>query len=70
VRNSFVDIRIGIVRFVTMLSDLVQRDRERNGLSVDEAARRLGVTPAVYRELEPGSRILTWIERFSSTISG
>jgi transcriptional regulator with XRE-family HTH domain len=43
-----------------MFSDLLRQDRERFGLSVDEAARRLGVTPSAYRELEAGERWPSW----------
>jgi transcriptional regulator with XRE-family HTH domain len=39
-----------------MFSDMLHRDRERHGLTVDQAARRLGVTPAAYRALETGER--------------
>jgi transcriptional regulator with XRE-family HTH domain len=39
-----------------MLADLLRRDRERSGLSAEEAARRLGVSRAVYREIEASER--------------
>jgi transcriptional regulator with XRE-family HTH domain len=45
---------------VTAFSDLLQRDRERDGLSVDRAARRVGVTSAAYREFEAGERWPSW----------
>ena len=35
-----------------MLSDLLRRDRERYGLSVGQAAWRLGVSIREYRELD------------------
>jgi DNA-binding XRE family transcriptional regulator len=35
-----------------MFSDLLRRDRERHGLSVEQAAWRVGVTVSVYRTLE------------------
>jgi hypothetical protein len=39
-----------------MFGDLLQRDRERWGLTVGQAAWRFGIIPAVYRELEAGTR--------------
>jgi transcriptional regulator with XRE-family HTH domain len=41
---------------VTTLADLLRRDRERNGLMVEQAARRFGVTPTAYRALEASER--------------
>lgn len=35
-------------------------DRERSGLTVAQAARRLGVSPATYREIEAGTRSPTF----------
>jgi transcriptional regulator with XRE-family HTH domain len=43
-----------------MFSDLLRQDRTRSGLSVDQAAWRLGVTPAAYRQLESGERWPNW----------
>jgi transcriptional regulator with XRE-family HTH domain len=43
-----------------MFSDLLRADRERAGLSVDQAARRLGVSPVAYRRLEAGERWPSW----------
>jgi transcriptional regulator with XRE-family HTH domain len=37
-----------------MLSDLLRRDRERSGLTIEQAARRLGLVPEAYQELESG----------------
>ena len=33
---------------------MLHQDRERAGLTIDGAARRLGLPPAIYRELEAG----------------
>jgi predicted transcriptional regulator len=41
---------------MTMFADVLQRDRTRWGLSVGQAAWRFGVSPAVYREIEAGTR--------------
>jgi transcriptional regulator with XRE-family HTH domain len=43
-----------------MFSDLLRGDRERNGLTVDQAARRFGVRPDVYRQLEAAERWPGW----------
>jgi transcriptional regulator with XRE-family HTH domain len=43
-----------------MFADLLRRDRERSGLTVEQAARRLGVTPAAYRALEASERWPGW----------
>jgi transcriptional regulator with XRE-family HTH domain len=43
-----------------MFADLLRRDRERSGLSAEEAARRLGVSRAVYREIEASERWPEW----------
>jgi transcriptional regulator with XRE-family HTH domain len=43
-----------------MFSDLLRRDRERAGLSVEQAARLLRVAPAGYRSLEAGDRWPSW----------
>ncbi len=43
-----------IVGGVTMFSDLLRADRERSGLAVVQAARRLGVPLGAYRKLEAG----------------
>jgi DNA-binding XRE family transcriptional regulator len=45
---------------VTAFSELLQRGRERGGLSVDEAAWHVGVTPVAYREFEAGERWPSW----------
>jgi hypothetical protein len=45
---------------VTMLSDLLRKDRERSGLSVGQAAWHLGVRVREYRELEAGERWPDW----------
>jgi transcriptional regulator with XRE-family HTH domain len=37
---------------VTMFAGLFRRDRERSGLTVEQAARSFGVTPAAYRAIE------------------
>jgi transcriptional regulator with XRE-family HTH domain len=39
---------------------MLAEDRERVGWSVEQAARRLGVTQAIYREIEAGTRWPTW----------
>jgi hypothetical protein len=39
-----------------MFGDMLQRDRTRWGLSIGQAAWRFHVSPAVYRELEAGTR--------------
>jgi DNA-binding XRE family transcriptional regulator len=39
-----------------MFGDMLKRDRTRWGLSVGQAAWRVGVSPAVYREIEAGTR--------------
>jgi transcriptional regulator with XRE-family HTH domain len=39
-----------------MFSDLLRADRERAGLTLDQAARRLGVPLSTYRKLEAGER--------------
>jgi transcriptional regulator with XRE-family HTH domain len=41
---------------VTMFGDVLRRDRERYGLSIAQAARRFGVRPSEYREIEAGTR--------------
>jgi transcriptional regulator with XRE-family HTH domain len=45
---------------VTMFSDLLLADRERNGLTVEQMARRLGVSPLAYRKFEAGERWPDW----------
>jgi transcriptional regulator with XRE-family HTH domain len=42
------------------MPDLLRRDCERAGLSVEQAARRLGVTTAANRDLEAGERWPSW----------
>lgn len=42
-----------------MFSDILRQDHERHGLSIDQAARRIGVSPVLYRKLEAGER---WAE--------
>jgi transcriptional regulator with XRE-family HTH domain len=43
-----------------MFSDLLLADRERNGLTVEQMARRLGVSPLAYRKFEAGERWPDW----------
>ena len=43
-----------------MFSDLLRTDRERAGLTDEQAARRLGVSPALHRKLEAGERWPDW----------
>jgi transcriptional regulator with XRE-family HTH domain len=46
-----------------MFSDLLRRDRERFGLSIGQAAWRLGISIREYRDLEAGVRspsVETW----------
>ena len=43
-----------------MFSDLLWTDRERAGLSVEQAAWRLGVPQVAYRKLEVGERWPSW----------
>jgi DNA-binding XRE family transcriptional regulator len=43
-----------------MFSDLLRRDRERFGLSIGQAAWRVGVKPAEYRRLEEGKAWPDW----------
>ncbi|MGI8617339.1 MAG: helix-turn-helix domain-containing protein [Actinomycetota bacterium] len=43
-----------------MFSDLLRRDRERARLTVNQAARRFGVPPGAYRQLEAGERWPSW----------
>jgi transcriptional regulator with XRE-family HTH domain len=43
-----------------MFSDLLRTDRERSGLTVEQAARRLSVLTVAYRELEAGERWPSW----------
>ena len=45
---------------MTMFSDLLRGDRERSGLTVEQAARRLGVPPVAYRKHEAGERWSSW----------
>jgi transcriptional regulator with XRE-family HTH domain len=45
---------------MTMFSDLLRGDRERSDLTIEQAARRLGVPPAAYRKLEAGERWPSW----------
>jgi DNA-binding XRE family transcriptional regulator len=45
---------------VTMFSDLFRQDRERSGLTIEQAARRLGVPLGAYRKLEAGRRWPDW----------
>jgi DNA-binding XRE family transcriptional regulator len=39
---------------------MLAEDRKRAGWSVEQAARRLGVSAAIYRELEAGDRTPAW----------
>jgi transcriptional regulator with XRE-family HTH domain len=41
------------------LPEMLEHDRTRAGCSVEQAARRLGVSGAVYREIEDGTRTPT-----------
>ena len=43
-----------------MFSDLLRGDRERYGLTVEQAAWRLGVSLAAYRQLELGEGWPRW----------
>jgi transcriptional regulator with XRE-family HTH domain len=43
-----------------MFSDLLLADRERNGLTVEQVARRLGVPSVAYRKIEAGERWPSW----------
>jgi transcriptional regulator with XRE-family HTH domain len=43
-----------------MFSDLLHQDRERAGLTVEQAARRLGVSADAYRKLEAGEQWPSW----------
>ena len=43
-----------------MFSDLLLADRERNGLTVEQVAQGLGVSPISYRKLEAGERWPSW----------
>ena len=39
---------------------MLAEDRTRRGWSVEQAARRLGVSAAIYREIEAGMRTPNW----------
>ena len=39
-----------------MFADMLERDRTRWGLSIGQAAWRFGVSPAIYCEIEAGTR--------------
>ena len=43
-----------------MLPRMLENDRRRAGWSVEQAARRLGVSVRTYRELEAGERWPHW----------
>jgi transcriptional regulator with XRE-family HTH domain len=43
-----------------MFENLLRGDRERNGLTIQQAARRLGVSPMAYGRLEAGERRPDW----------
>jgi DNA-binding XRE family transcriptional regulator len=45
---------------VTMFAELLRHDRERHGLSVEQAARRVGVPPVAYAKFEAGERWPSW----------
>ena len=45
---------------MTMFSDLLRGDRERSGLTVEQTARRLGVSLATYRALEAAEQWPDW----------
>lgn len=45
---------------MTRLSDKLRADRERAGLTVEQAARRFGVPLGACRKLEPGERSPSW----------
>jgi transcriptional regulator with XRE-family HTH domain len=45
-----------VAEFQKMLAE----DRKRAGWSVKQAARRLGVSQSIYRELEAGTRTPAW----------
>jgi hypothetical protein len=42
------------------LPTMLAEDRKRAGWSVGQAARRLGVSQAIYREIEAGTRVPAW----------
>jgi DNA-binding XRE family transcriptional regulator len=42
------------------LPAMLAEDRKRAGMSVEQATRRLGVTQAIYREIEAGTRTPAW----------
>jgi transcriptional regulator with XRE-family HTH domain len=43
-----------------MFSYLLRQDRERAGLTIEQAALRFGVRPVAYRKLEAGGRWPDW----------
>jgi transcriptional regulator with XRE-family HTH domain len=43
-----------------MFSDLLRGDREPSGLTIEQAARRLGVPLVAYGNLEDGERWPSW----------
>jgi hypothetical protein len=45
---------------VSMFSDLLRRDHERAGLTIEEAARRIDVAPTFYRLIEAADRWPEW----------
>jgi transcriptional regulator with XRE-family HTH domain len=45
---------------MNMFGDLMRWDHERAGLTAEQAARRLGVSPVLYLKLEAGHRWPSW----------
>jgi transcriptional regulator with XRE-family HTH domain len=45
---------------VTIFSDVLRQDRQRAGLTAEQAARRLGVSAVAHRKLEAGERWPSW----------
>jgi DNA-binding XRE family transcriptional regulator len=45
---------------MAMFRKMLEKDRRRAGMSVGQAAGRLGVTVHAYRELEAGARSPSW----------
>jgi transcriptional regulator with XRE-family HTH domain len=43
-----------------MFSNLLRGDRERRGLTVEQVARRLGVSASAYRKIEAGEGWPSW----------
>jgi DNA-binding XRE family transcriptional regulator len=56
----FPTVRVATVYVLTIFGDLLRGDRERNGLTVEQAARRLGVPLVAYGKLEIGEQWPCW----------